>query len=75
MNISLIRLSHLHDWSQCTSMFDANVCQIYNGNFIKIQTLRVKDLATIRHLTNVYSFIKCDMFLCNVQDLKKQLHI
>lgn len=42
MNISVIRPSHLHDWSQRTSMIDAIVCQNYKGNFLNIQKLRVK---------------------------------
>lgn len=48
-------------------MVDATVCQINNGNFIKEDTNVVGKIATIRHLTDLYSFIKRDMFLCNVQ--------
>lgn len=48
-------------------MVDATVCQINNGNFLKEDTNVMGKIATIRHLQNLYSFIKCDMFLCNVQ--------
>lgn len=59
------RLSWNGDWFQDPSMVDATVCQI--NNFIKEDTNVEGKIATIRHLTNLYSFIKCDMFLCNVQ--------
>lgn len=61
-------------------MIDAIVCQNHNGkDDTEVEDKRCKNKQTkqtkSRHLTNLYSFIKCDTFLCYVQDLMKQLCI
>lgn len=65
---------NLHHWAQHKSMIDAILCQNYSGNLKMIQMLRKKWEKT-RRLTDLYSFVKCDMFLRYVQDLMKQLCI
>lgn len=75
MNISLINWNIQKDGSQHMNMVDAIVCQNYNGNYM-IKMLRVNEpiyYQTFNELVQFY--IKCDMFLCYVQDLMKQLCI